>query len=91
MRGCEDGAWRTPAACWPPARATWPASRRPAASATPATCRGCFATPSASRPASTAARAASTEGGRRPAPFPDPRGLQWPIALSGLTPRSHRA
>ena len=50
--------------CWPPARATWPASRRPAASAAPAICRGSSATQPASRRASTAAPAPDAEPAR---------------------------
>ena len=50
--------------CWPPARATWPASRRPAASAAPAICRGSSATRPASRRASIAAPAPDAEPAR---------------------------
>ena len=53
-----------PRPCWPPARATWPASRRPAASAAPAICRGSSATRPASRRASIAAPAPDAEPAR---------------------------
>ena len=53
---CARAGSSAPRPCWPPARATWPASRRPAASAAPAICRGSSATQPASRRASTAAR-----------------------------------
>ena len=59
-------------------RATWPASRRPAASAAPAICRGSSATQPASRRASTAAPAPDAEPARI--------SLQWGTARRGPAP-----